>query len=457
MAEEWTFFQKVLRLPLWPFRRWRITVPAAVVLIVAVIVWQKNLENKQNTRFEQAGIANTFEELDLPDVAPEDNAALEYIDISFKVSYAGISEKEFQGVYERFLNDVWTKQGIELPGRMDDNIGPFSEEDLKMLERFFANNASLYERFDAALDLPASQLGDYDNLFVDMLNPLGPVMDNLKIVRQMARWATLRSMWAYSKGDMQEALHWNAAGLKVANQLENDPFLIVGLVRCAIVSIMVDGIRVLTTDTTISADDWKPVIEQLDPLSDRIKSAFFVRGELTFSTESLKLQAQNGNPLTQIMMYGPMRNIHADVHIPLIEAMEDEMVWFYEYSKKLEEESNRKSFSIYPGTILARAVTPALVRGMEAFDRQHAEVYQAKLGIALQLYHAQHGNYPEKLNVLVPDYLDELPKDPFSNQPFVYQKKGTGYVLYSFGSDGDDDGGTSDNSRDGDLVWEVKN
>ena len=43
----------------------------------------------------------------------------------------------------------------------------------------------------------------------------------------------------------------------------------------------------------------------------------------------------------------------------------------------------------------------------------------------------------------MPDYLPEVPKDPFSGKELVYRVTPTGYLLYSVGVDGKDDGGKS--------------
>ena len=42
---------------------------------------------------------------------------------------------------------------------------------------------------------------------------------------------------------------------------------------------------------------------------------------------------------------------------------------------------------------------------------------------------------------LVPDYLAAVPIDPYSGRPLVYRRTGDGYLLYSVGLDGVDDGG----------------
>ena len=69
---------------------------------------------------------------------------------------------------------------------------------------------------------------------------------------------------------------------------------------------------------------------------------------------------------------------------------------------------------------------------------------------ALQVYYIDHGEYPESLDALVPDYMPEVPIDPFTGDPMVYRQEGEPYTLYSLGADMEDDGGV----RDRDDYWE---
>ena len=85
---------------------------------------------------------------------------------------------------------------------------------------------------------------------------------------------------------------------------------------------------------------------------------------------------------------------------------------------------------------------------------------------ALEAYRQREGRYPTTLEALAPDYLAEVPADPCSGKAFRYVLKrldGTGgYVLYSVGPDGHDDGGTlvfNSNDDLGDILiapkWEI--
>jgi hypothetical protein len=85
---------------------------------------------------------------------------------------------------------------------------------------------------------------------------------------------------------------------------------------------------------------------------------------------------------------------------------------------------------------------------LDAFERHHATVAIVKLAAALAEYRARglggDGKpYPEKLDELVPAVLGAVPDDPCSGEPFRYERRGDGCLLYSFGTNGVDDGGTN--------------
>ncbi|MHC4986253.1 MAG: hypothetical protein ACYTFO_08885, partial [Planctomycetota bacterium] len=52
--------------------------------------------------------------------------------------------------------------------------------------------------------------------------------------------------------------------------------------------------------------------------------------------------------------------------------------------------------------------------------------------------------YPDSLDALSPDIIDEVGFDSFSGEPYVYERTADGYVLYSVGMDLTDDGGSDE-------------
>ena len=76
------------------------------------------------------------------------------------------------------------------------------------------------------------------------------------------------------------------------------------------------------------------------------------------------------------------------------------------------------------------------------------------IDLALRAHHADHGNYPPKLDSLVPEYLTEVPLDPFCGKSFVYRPTAQEFVLYSVGGDGVDNGGKFDKQQHQVSQWE---
>ncbi len=72
---------------------------------------------------------------------------------------------------------------------------------------------------------------------------------------------------------------------------------------------------------------------------------------------------------------------------------------------------------------------------------------------ALAAYRADHGSYPEKLDLLVPKYLEKVPIDTFSPSaaPIRYRRGAYAYLIWSVHLNGvDDDGRNYDDDPPGD-------
>ena len=80
-----------------------------------------------------------------------------------------------------------------------------------------------------------------------------------------------------------------------------------------------------------------------------------------------------------------------------------------------------------------------------------------RVGIALERYRLDHGDYPPGLGALVPGYLPVIPEDLFDGEPLRYVPKAglAGYLLYSVWRDQVDHGG-SEEYEARDLVFRVE-
>jgi hypothetical protein len=82
--------------------------------------------------------------------------------------------------------------------------------------------------------------------------------------------------------------------------------------------------------------------------------------------------------------------------------------------------------------------------------------------LAILQYDAEQGQLPPNLQALVDEgYLKAAPRDAFSFGTLVYRRTDGDFILYSFGADLDDDGGTpskwGEGEQGGDQVfWPVQ-
>ncbi|MBI2433340.1 MAG: hypothetical protein HYV26_10750 [Candidatus Hydrogenedentes bacterium] len=95
------------------------------------------------------------------------------------------------------------------------------------------------------------------------------------------------------------------------------------------------------------------------------------------------------------------------------------------------------------GTTLAELRTLSLMTGglLHSFTEhaeEQAESGLTQLALQLEMYRQQHGDFPPGLESLSPTAEHTALVDPFSGQPYRYERTETGYLLYSVGVDGED-------------------
>jgi hypothetical protein len=77
----------------------------------------------------------------------------------------------------------------------------------------------------------------------------------------------------------------------------------------------------------------------------------------------------------------------------------------------------------------------------KAYLRHQVPTNLLLVELAILCYRDDHGAWPDRLDELVPDYLPQVPLDPLSGTPLVYRVTGDDYLLYSVGTDRQDNGG----------------
>ena len=114
--------------------------------------------------------------------------------------------------------------------------------------------------------------------------------------------------------------------------------------------------------------------------------------------------------------------------------------------------------------ILESMLLPATSAIERRFTYAQATTDLARTAIALERCRLAHGEYPETLAALAPQFIAQLPHDVIGGQPLKYHRTDDGrFVLYSIGWNEKDDGGavifrkkpsTAVDTEKGDWVWQ---
>ena len=114
--------------------------------------------------------------------------------------------------------------------------------------------------------------------------------------------------------------------------------------------------------------------------------------------------------------------------------------------------NSRKAVSNSVSDTLVMLMVPAFTQAQIADDRTRIRSDLVRLGFALATYRTELGGYPKELDDLVPKYLDALPSDRMVDQPLRYVMREDGFLLYSVGANGRDDGGAMNGQQNQDDV-----
>jgi hypothetical protein len=71
----------------------------------------------------------------------------------------------------------------------------------------------------------------------------------------------------------------------------------------------------------------------------------------------------------------------------------------------------------------------------------------ALMVLALERFRNKTGSYPEELEALVPDFLEEVLEDPFIGSELEYRRTEKGFVIYSVGRDREDNDGLAESDK----------
>lgn len=93
--------------------------------------------------------------------------------------------------------------------------------------------------------------------------------------------------------------------------------------------------------------------------------------------------------------------------------------------------------------IFATVLLPDVGREIARHIHYYALLRCAEVACAVERWRLVHADaLPPTLDALVPQFLAAVPEDPMDGKPLKFRPRPKGFVVYSIGEDGTDDGGT---------------
>ncbi|HTI99192.1 MAG TPA: hypothetical protein VL527_09940, partial [Dongiaceae bacterium] len=351
-------------------------------------------------------------------------------------------------------------------------------------------------KYDATLDaLRAAAKLPYARfpLEYDSAEPPTILLPHLANIKKTVVFLQLRSIAELDAGQPDQALADWKLGLRCNEALRQEPFLISQLVEIAGQNILTQplweglarhqwsDVQLADIEATLAGQDYPANFRtgMLGELACGIGSVEYLRrsrnfGELVSWTSSSR---QNDMPDPMELLYAMAFHLMPD---GWFYQMERNLAQMYErYSLPLVDQTNRiisptlnRQLATEAGIRLqtksvanaaTRLLFPALGRASLKTAQCQTMVNEARIACALERYRLAHGQYPDSLADLTPQFLVTVPHDLINGEPLHYRREaGDRFTLYSVGWNQRDDGGRvvlgkgetpSADPDQGDWVW----
>ena len=152
------------------------------------------------------------------------------------------------------------------------------------------------------------------------------------------------------------------------------------------------------------------------------------------SMGSIGLESVPARPILALFQAVGLVDMDAAIYLDIMNDQLEVTRLPYHQRRKATDAIEKKLKSTSKIHIFVHILTPALSRIITKETKMIAHLRAARVGLAIQRYRLAAGGLPDTLEKLVPTYLDAVPKDPFDDNALRYQKRGTGFIIYSIGS-----------------------
>ncbi len=401
-------------------RPWYVVLAILGLLIVPIVLWMvakgSSIEQQLAEIRAQGHPTSLAEQSEMNQLPPGvENAALLY-------------EEALMGYVRPADPDNTPYAGsAELPPRGQ----PLPEVMVSAIEDYLTDNK---EMLDLLREATAIEHCHYD------WNMAGG-LPGLKQLRYGASLLATAARLSAHHGDAEAALAYIDDGFHLARSVRREPALISYLVHVSCAAVSLRSLEQTLSATTLSNAQLVRVDRMITEASAACDFTQALVSERCYMIESLRNPSQMGGAggrMSTIPVLGRVGLADILDHLAAgIEASDLPLDQRVARFRQIEDELGNMGFL----HILAKTLAPALSRVAELDLRFQVDIDMARTAVAIERYRLANNALPRDLSTLAPDYLDQVPIDPFDGQPIRYRRTEPGYRLYSVYKDGQDHDG----------------
>jgi len=387
-------------------------------------------------------------------------------------------EDNAYGLFKQaWKNYIWLEPEVEQErlAFFEDEVSAFGHPDwdFEFVEGLLADNAETLKLFDAGV-----QKGKLQAPEVKSINSLMPYLSPW---RQLAVLSRLRAAHLYNTGRHQEAFQGAIDTVKFGSMIENSEGpMITFVVGVACNGMGLQSLREMLPDIELTSAELRDCVQQIQPLQIDIEKAanvfryeYFVSSNVVDDYSPFEIvnmisrwppeEDQHLDRFRRDWFYGSRLFVRPNATKRLYgeyytEYLNKIAVYATERAKMRSEEEflmnilerSRQFSGNYAGINLFLVTAGSFDSVIERKSKSEVSLHATRLLIALKAYKLDHGELPDTLDTLVPDYINAVPLDDFDGKPMRYDRGQR--IIYSVGENLEDDGGDELN----DIVVKIK-
>lgn len=283
---------------------------------------------------------------------------------------------------------------------------------------------------------------------VDFSAGVSMPLPHLQQLRAAARLLSLECVVAAHRGETEAAVDSAVTMFAAARTIEQEPILVTQLVRMAISSMARLRLQWLLSAGALNDAQ----LRRLDAELARSDFQQSVQRAL-IAERTIGIQTFDNPALLGGAVAGGFRLTPASDEIAYLQLMEQMIAALDEtgLARRQAVEDAEQQLTLLAGQTgaairfpLTRLLLPSLQAFTEATSRNEAQRDATRVAIAIERFYLRYGQLPTSLDDLVPTFLESLLEDPFDGAPLRFRLDAEHYLVYSVGTNGADDGGTSE-------------